>query len=166
MQFKVSDLVVHSTYGVGRIVEIEEKMFSEKGARLYYKITLPKRTVWIPVEVQEAIGFRLATVKSELDQYRTLLKSPPVPLHKNHHRRHLELVSRLKQGSFQGVCEVVRDLTAWGWRKPLGQTDSSTLQKTRESLYQEWATAAGVSIGEAIKEIEALLRSTRQAYPG
>ena len=166
MQFKVSDLVVHSTYGVGRIVEIEEKMFSEKGTRLYYKITLPKRTVWIPVEAQEARGLRLVTVKSELDQYRTLLKSPPVALHKNHYWRHLELVSRLKQGSFQVVCEVVRDLTAWSWRKPLGQTDTSTLQKTRESLYQEWATAAGVTVVEAIKEVEALLRTTRQAYIG
>jgi len=108
----------------------------------------------------------LVTVKSELEQYRNLLKSPPVPLHKNHHRRHLELVSRLKQGSFQVVCEVVRDLTAWGWRKPLGQTDTSTLQKTRESLYQEWATAAGVSMVEAIKEVESLLRTTRQASIG
>ena len=166
MQFKVSDLVVHATYGVGRIVEIEEKMFSEKGTRLYYKITLPKRTVWIPVEAQEASGLRLVTLKSDLNQYRTLLKSPPVALHKNHYWRHLELVSRLKQGSFQVVCEVVRDLTAWSWRKPLGQTDTSTLRQTRESLYQEWATAAGVSLAEASKEVESLLRATRQASLG
>jgi len=164
MQFKVGDPVVHPAYGIGRIVEIEEKRFSEKGARLYYKVTLPKRTIWIPVEVHGAGGLRLVTAKNELDHYRNLLKSRPVPLHKNHHRRHLELVSRLKQGSFQVVCEVVRDLTAWGWQKPLGQTDSATLQKTRHSLYQEWATAAGVSTTEAIKEIDSLLVATRQAY--
>jgi hypothetical protein len=40
------------------------------------------------------------------------------------------------------------------------------LQKTRESLYQEWATAAGVSKTEAIKEVESLLLATRQAYMG
>ena len=162
MQLKVGDLVVHPTYGVGRIVEIEEKKFSEKGVHLYYKVILPKRTVWIPVEAQEASGLRLVTAKSDLDHYRNLLKSPPVLLDKNHHRRHLELVSRLKQGSFQALCEVVRDLTAWGWRKPLGQTDTATLQKTRQSLYQEWATAAGVSTTEAIKEIDSLLLVTRQ----
>jgi CarD family transcriptional regulator len=164
MQFKVGDYVVHPAYGVGHIIKIEEKQFSEKGTRLYYKVTLPKRTIWIPVEAQGALGFRLVTAKTDLDQYRALLKSRPVPLNKNHHRRHLELVSRLKQGSFQVVCEVVRDLTAWGWRKPLGPTDTATLQKTRESLYQEWATAAGVSIAEAIKEVESLLLATRQAY--
>jgi len=166
MQFKIGDLVVLPTYGIGHIREIEEKSFSEQEARLYYKVALSKRTMWIPVEAHEVSGLRLVTLKSELDHYRNLLKSPPVFLEKNHHRRHLELVSRLKQGSFQMVCEVVRDLTAWGWRKPLGQTDTSTLQKTRESLYQEWATAAGVSLAEAIKEVETLLRATRQAYIG
>ncbi|MCL4299706.1 MAG: hypothetical protein KJ077_28480 [Anaerolineae bacterium] len=166
MQFKVDDLVVHLTYGVGRIAEIEEKRFFEKEACLYYKITLSRRTIWIPVKSEETHVLRLATAKSDLDQYRNLLKSPPVPLEKNHHRRHLELINRLKQGSFRDVCEVVRDLTAWGRRKPLGQTDTATLQKTRESLYQEWAAAAGVSTMEAIKEIDSLLVTARQASLG
>jgi CarD family transcriptional regulator len=163
MQFKTGDFIVHPVYGVGHIVTIEEKQFSEKGARLYYKITLPRRTVWIPVEVHAAIGLRLVTAKRDLDQYRNLLKSSPVPLHKNHHRRHLELISRLKQGSFQVLCEVVRDLTAWGWQKPLGPSDTATLQRTRESLFQEWTMAAGVPMTEAIKEVESLLRTSQQA---
>ncbi|MCK6627161.1 MAG: hypothetical protein L6R45_18545 [Anaerolineae bacterium] len=161
MPFKVDDLVVHPAYGIGRIAEIEEKRFSEKEAQLYYKIIVAKRTVWLPVKVEETNGLRLVTAKSDLDRYRHLLKSQPVPLEKNHHRRHLDLLSRLKEGSFQGVCEVVRDLTAWGWRKPLGQTDTAMLQKTRLSLYQEWATAAGISTTEAIKEIDSLLLAGR-----
>ncbi len=166
MQLKIGDLVVHPAFGIGHIVNIEEESFFEKEARLYYKVTRLKHTMWILVEAQEATGLRLVTAKSELDQYRDLLKSPPVSLEKNHQQRHLELVSRLRRGSFQGVCEVVRDLTAWSWRKPLGQTDTTTLQKTRDSLYEEWAMAAGVSITEAIKEIDALLLTTQQAYLG
>jgi RNA polymerase-interacting CarD/CdnL/TRCF family regulator len=157
MQFKIGDLIVLPGYGIGHLVGIEEKSFSEQGTRLYYKIALPKHTIWIPVEAYEVSGLRLVTVRSDLDHYRNLLKSPPVPLEKNHHRRHLELVSRLKQGSFQIICEVVRDLTAWGWRKPLGQADTALLQKARDSLYREWATAAGVSTIEAIKEVDSLL---------
>jgi RNA polymerase-interacting CarD/CdnL/TRCF family regulator len=158
MQLKIGDLVVHHAFGIGHIVEIEEKQFSEKeAARLYYKITRRKETMWIWVE---AGGLRLVTVQSELDPYRDLLKSVPVFLNTNHQQRHLELVSRLKQGSFQGMCEVVRDLTAWNWREPLDRTDMTTLQKARESLYQEWATAAGVSTIEAIKEIDSLLLAT------
>ena len=166
MQFEVDDFIVHPVYGVGHIVKIEEKQFSDRGTRQYYKVTLPKRTVWLPVEAEDSMGLRLVTAKSDLDRYRKLLKSPPTPLDKNHHRRHLELISRLKQGSFQGLCEVVRDLTAWSLRKPLGRTDTATLQKTRENLHQEWATAADISMVEAIREVDSLLRSSRQASMG
>lgn len=165
-RFEVGDFVVHPAYGVGRVVEIEEKEFSAKGIHLYYKVTLPKRTVWIPVEANGSLGLRPATDKRELDRYRRLLKSPPIPMIKNHHRRHLDLVSRLKQGSFQVLCEIVRDLTAWGRRKPLGPSDAAILHKTQESLYQEWATAAGVSIAEAGKEVQSLLQVTRRASVG
>lgn len=166
MQFKIGDFVVHPVYGVGQIVKIEEKQFSRKGAALYYQIILPKCTIWILVETRAPAGLRLVTAKSDLDQYRNLLTSRPMPLQKNHHRRHRELVSRLKQGSFQVICEVVRDLTAWGWRKPLGPTDMTTLQKTRENLCQEWAMATGLSMAEAIKEVRALLQTTQQAFRG
>ena len=163
--FKVGDFVVHPVYGVGHIVQIEEKQFSEKAKRLYYRVSLlPRHTIWIPVETYEVAGLRLVTAKNELDQYRDLLKSRPVTLPNKYDQRNRELLSRLNQGSFQVVCEVVRDLTAWGWRKPLGSVDIATLQKTRESLYREWAMAAGVSTTEAIKEIDTLLMANRQVY--
>lgn len=167
MQFKVGDFVVHPVHGMGDIVKIEEKRFSGIGARLYYEVALSRSTIWIPVEAQETVGLRLVTVKSDLDQYRDVLKSPPVPLKKDQPRqRHLELARRSNQGSFQMMCEIVRDLTASGWQKTLGATDKATLQKTRERLYQEWATAADISIVEAIKEIDSLLLTARSAETG
>jgi RNA polymerase-interacting CarD/CdnL/TRCF family regulator len=151
---------------VGHLVKIEEKRFSEMGARLYYKITLPGITVWTPVEPQATIRLRLVTARSDLDHYRDLLKSRPVRLHRDYKQRQLELVNRLNQGSFHALCEVVRDLTAWGWRKSLNRTDAVTLKKTQESLYQEWATAAGISIAEATKEVKSLLQITQPASLG
>jgi RNA polymerase-interacting CarD/CdnL/TRCF family regulator len=161
MQLKTGDMVVHPSYGIGHIAGIEEKRFAQQEAQWYYKVMLSKRTLWLPVETQKASGLRLITAKNELDYYRNLLKSPPSPLEKNHHRRHPALLNRLREGSFQVLCEVVRDLTAWGWRKPLGPTDMATLQKIRQSLYQEWATAAGISTFEASKEVDSLLQATR-----
>jgi CarD family transcriptional regulator len=166
MQFNVGAFIVHPTYGVGEIVKIEEKRFTGKGTSLYYKITLSNRTLWIPVESEIATGLRLVTARSELEKYRNLLKSPPATLNTNYQKRHLELVGRLNQGSFRALCEVVRDLTARGWRKPLGQQDATTLKKTRQSLVEEWATSAGISRSEAVQEVEALLQTTQQAFEG
>lgn len=164
MQFKVGDFVVHPVYGVGHIVKIEEKQFSDVKPCLYYQITLSIRnTIWVPVEAQTVIGLRLVTAKKDLDQYRHLLKSHPVALNNDYPKRQVELANRLKQGSFQVMCEVVRDLTALGGRKRLSSTDRALLLKTRGSLCQEWAVAANVSDTEAIREIDNLLQTTRQA---
>ena len=162
MQFKVGDFVVHPVYGVGHIVQIEEKQFSKSGVRFYYEIALPRSTIWIPVDVDQTVGLRLVTAKSDLEHYRNLLKSPPTPLDKDLPQRHLALAKRLKQSSFPEMCEVVRDLTASNWQRPLASVDKATLRKARERLSQEWAAAADISITEATKEINALLRASRQ----
>jgi RNA polymerase-interacting CarD/CdnL/TRCF family regulator len=160
MQLKIGDLVVHPAFGIGHIAAIEEKQFSKTGAvGLYYKVSRLNHTMWIRVETQESNRLRLVTAGSDLDQYRELLKSPPVSLNANQQQRQLELSNRLQEGSFQGVCEVMRDLTAWNYRQPLGQADTTTLQKTRISLYDEWAVAAGVSTTAATHEVDMLLQS-------
>ncbi len=163
MQFKVGNFVVHPVYGVGQIVKIEEKQFSDVKACLYYKITLSIRsTIWIPVEAQAVLGLRLATAKKDLDQYRHLLKSEPTALKKDHSKRQGELVKRLKEASFQVMCEVVRDLTALDGHKRLSATERTLLLKTRKSLSQEWAVAANISDTEALQEIDDLLQTTQQ----
>lgn len=159
MPLKIGDQVVHPAFGIGHIVEIEEKQFSEERVRPSYKITRLNNIMWILVEAQEASGLRLVTARSDLDQYRTVLKSLPVPLTTSPQQRQLELLSRLKQGSFQNLCEVLRDLTAKSRQKPLDQADTTILQKTQDSLYQEWAVAAGLSVNEAMREVESLLQA-------
>lgn len=158
-QFKVGDSIVHPRYGVGQVVEIAQNQFSEQELCLYYKIALPKRLIWIPVEARDALGLRLVTARAELERYRNVLRGPAAELHKHHHQRQLELDKRLKEGSFQALCEVVRDLAASNEQRTLGSKDSAMLRKARESLCEEWAAAAGLSMAEAIKEVSALLEA-------
>lgn len=162
MQFMAGDAVVHPVYGVGYITAIEEKQFSGIKTCLYYQIAFPRSNIWVPIEAQAAIGLRWVTAEKELAAYRDVIKSRPVLLDNNLSKQHLELASRLKEGSFQTTCEVVRDLTAQGWQKPLGAVAKATLRKTQARLYQEWALAAGISITEATREIEALLLTTQE----
>ncbi len=164
MSFHVGDFVFHPAHGVGHITRLEEKRFVREKARLYYEVSTQKSTVWVPVETYEAVGLRQVTAKPELARYRSVLKSRPALLEKDHHKRQRALADRLKQGSFQATCEVVRDLTARGWRKPLNEADAGLLRQARENLCQEWAASKGVSVAEAMQEIEDLLREARLAY--
>lgn len=163
MSFKVGDRVVHPTYGVGSIVRLETKQLGEQAAHVYYEIATPKSTIWVPVDAHPT-GLRPITAKSNLVRYRRLLKSRPEPLNHNHQERHLELSERLKQGSFQAKCEIVRDLTAQSWHKRLSEADATLLRLAREGLCQEWAAVEGVSVFEASQEIEGLLGEAKQAH--
>ncbi len=62
------------------------------------------------------------------------------------------------------MCEVVRDLIALGWYRRISEGDAAVLEKVRDNLWREWAAAAGLSIPEAIQEVDALLLAGREAY--
>jgi RNA polymerase-interacting CarD/CdnL/TRCF family regulator len=164
MEFKIGDSVVHPIYGVGRIVRMDKKLFTGAEARLYYEVSTLKTTVWVPAETYEAIGLRRLTAKIDLNACRDVLKRRPLQLDKDHAKRRLELIERMKRGSFKALCELVRDLTARGWIKPLGGADAQSLRKAHEHLCQEWAAAEGVSSAQAAEEVDALLLEARKMY--
>jgi RNA polymerase-interacting CarD/CdnL/TRCF family regulator len=163
MSFEVDDLVVHLQHGVGRVVKLEMRQFAPGTAQLYYEIDIQKGTIWVPVD-GPTDRLRELTPKGELAHYRGLLKSRPTSLAKDHRRRQIELAERLKQGSFQARCEVVRDLTALSWNKPLAESSGILLRNARGVLCEEWAATEGKSLIKAAREVDALLSEGRRTY--
>lgn len=166
MPFQVDDSVVHPAHGVGRITRLVTQRFGAAAARLYYEVATQQSTVWVPVEAPPASGLRSVTLRSELGHYRSVLKGRPLSLIPDHRQRRMYLLDRLKGGSFQSLCDVVRDLTARAWNKPLNEMDSGTLRKAHGDLCQEWAVAEGVSVLQATEEVNALLLEGRRTYQG
>ncbi len=164
MQFKVGDQVVHTSHGSGQIVAIEEKRISGSEARLYYAVATDKCTVWVPVNSNNPSSLRPSVAGSELAHCREVLRSRPAPLNVDRRQRYLDVNDRLRRGTFEAMCEVVRDLAAHGWPKPLNDADALALRNTQDSVCREWAYAAGVSLAEATQEIAALLEEGRRAH--
>ncbi len=164
MSFQVGDCVVHPTHGVGHVVKMEKKKFFGNKERLYYEVNTDKCTVWVPVEDYEELGLRPLTPKTNLAKFRDVLTAPPNELDPDYRTRHAAVVGQLREGSFQDLCEVVRDLTALSWEKPLNESDSTTLQKAYDNLCAEWAVTSGLSLLDATQEIEALLNVAQQEY--
>ena len=50
MELRVGDSVVHPIHGVGRIVTVSNKKFTEAQPRLYYQVLTDTSTLWIPAE--------------------------------------------------------------------------------------------------------------------
>lgn len=162
MPFKTGDRVIHPRHGLGRVTNLAVKQFVQGEKRPFYEISFPGSTLWVPVNLSTS-GIRKLTVKSEITKCRRLLESPATPLNSDPRLRQVEMDAHLKLGTLTAHCEVVRDLTAHGWRKPLSGGISIFLHTIQNVLYQEWAAVEGITPLEAAIEIESLLQKGKQA---
>jgi RNA polymerase-interacting CarD/CdnL/TRCF family regulator len=162
LKFSIGDRVVHPQQGVGYVAKLEEKQFEPNKPRMYYVILIPETTVWVPVDLLTS-GLRKLSVRSELEQCRQVLQSTPHPLTPD---RGLlsSLIGQINQGTIAAHCEVVRDLTAHSWHKPLYGPVSEFLRVILNVLSQEWAIVEGISVVEAAHEINILLKKCRAAH--
>jgi CarD family transcriptional regulator len=163
MRFQTNEWIVHPRHGVGRVTKVETRQFGQRPTQEYYEIAITTGTIWVPVE-EHSGGLRGITVKADLDRYRGLLRGQPTPLTPNHKERYLELVERLEECSFEAICEVVRDLMAYSWHKPLNERTGTLLRRTLQLLCAEWAVADGLSEAKAMREVDALLLEGKETY--
>jgi CarD family transcriptional regulator len=162
MPFEVGDWVVHPRHGLGQVTNLSVRQFVEGEKRPFYEISFPGTTLWVPSDLSTS-GIRKLTVKSEIARGRGLLEAPAALLSDDPRTRQAELSDHLKEGTFSAHCEVVRDLTAYGWHKSLSGAIAEFLKVTQDVLCQEWAAVEGISLQAAASEIGALLRKGKPA---
>jgi CarD family transcriptional regulator len=161
MNFNKGDRVVHKNFGVGIVESIEGMNLTDNDQCLYYRVDFLKTTVWVPVGDQPGGMLRSITSKSQLYRYRALLKSSPNPLEGNFYQRRGELERRVERGTFQSLCEVLRDLHALDAEKPLNYYEKTLFKQTREALVLEWSVVSGMSQYETMGEINGILESRK-----
>ena len=162
MAIEVGDRVIHPRHGLGQVTNLAVKQFVEGQKRPFYEISFPGSTLWIPLS-RVSPGIRKLAKKSEIASCRAVLKASPQPLEDDYRVRQKGLNEHLKEGTLTAQCEVVRDLIAFGWHKPLNGSIATFLRTTLDVLCQEWAAVEEVTPLEASNEIHALLEKGKQA---
>ena len=162
MPIKVGDRVIHPRHGLGQVTSLAVKQFVEGEKRPFYEISFPGSTLWVPLSLTTS-GIRKLSAKSEIVSCRRILKASAEPLKDDFRLRQLELNDHLKEGTLTARCEVVRDLTAYGWHKPLNGSIAVFLQTTLDILCQEWAAVEKITPEEAATEIQSLLEKGKRA---
>ena len=163
MSFRVGDQVIHPRHGLGQVTNFAVKQFVQGEKRPFYEISFPGSTLWVPFNLSTS-GVRKLSEKSEIDSCRRVLKAPAAPLKDDFRLRQIELNEHLKEGTLTARCEVVRDLTAYGWHKSLSGSIAVFLQTALEVLCQEWAAVEGITPDEAANEIQSLLEKGKRKY--
>ena len=163
MIFNIGDQVVHPQHGVGEVVNLDDRNFGSSKTQRYYEVSIPNggSSLWVPL-TPPSYGLRKLAQRSDIEECRVILASRPSPLPDDARTRQSKLAERLKEGTIHVQCEVVRDLFAFGEHKSLYGSMANFFRQTQSVLCEEWALVEGVTLADAVQEVNALLDKSRK----
>jgi CarD family transcriptional regulator len=159
MVFHIGDKVIHWTYGLGEIVDIEEKIIDGNPTNCYVVHALDTM-IWIPINDLEQRSLRMPTSPEEFEGLFGILTSPGEKLQEDRVLRKNKLMAQLKDGKLASTCEVVRDLTYFKRSSKLSDLERALLERAIKSLIAEWSYSLGMSIGQAEEAMATLLETS------
>jgi RNA polymerase-interacting CarD/CdnL/TRCF family regulator len=157
MGFTIGDHVIHSTFGLGEITQIEEKIINGHQNN-YYVVSINNMTVWVPVD-DELNSLRIPTPPDEFIKTLPILTGPQHDLQTDRVMRKKQLLDQLKDGQLASICRVIRDLTFYKRNSKLNDQEKSILERAERSLLTEWTLSLGTTQNQAHQEMESMLQS-------
>jgi RNA polymerase-interacting CarD/CdnL/TRCF family regulator len=158
MSFQVGDQVIHWVYGLGEIIQLDEKVLSGHTDK-YYVVQIRDLTLWVPLNETGEHCLRLPTPTRDFHKLFRLLASPGEPLSTDRYMRKTQLTDLLKDGTLESICRVVRDLVYHKRDNKLNENDNSVLERARSFLLNEWSVALSVPVQQAERELMNLLET-------
>jgi CarD family transcriptional regulator len=156
MNYQVGDQVVHWVYGLGEIIQLDEKELLGQ-IKHYYVVQIRDLTLWVPVNDDGDSSLRYPTPPDDYEEVFEILSSPPQALSDDRLARKTQLSDQLKDGKLTSVCRAVRDLTYQRRSKKLNENDSAILERAQNLLLNEWAVSFSITIPQARQNLNHLL---------
>jgi RNA polymerase-interacting CarD/CdnL/TRCF family regulator len=156
MRFHIGDKVIHWTYGLGEIVQIEEKPINGHLKNCYVFQTTDM-TIWIPIDELQQHSLRQPTSPEEFSRLYSILQSPGEQLQEDRQMRKDQLMKQLRDGQLASICKVVRDLTYYKRSGKLNDQERTILERAEKSLLTEWTYSLGLPLHQAHQAMTNLL---------
>ena len=164
MEYQVGDKVVHWTYGLGEIVQLDEKVISGRAAS-YYVVQIGELTIWVPQQIAGPSSLRPPTPASEFKKIFSILSSPSEPLSTDRLERKAILMDLMRDGTLESVCRVLRDLSHHGQTSRLNDNDNAVLHRAQNLLVNEWHVSLSVPVKQAENELRQMLAEIPHSSP-
>ena len=157
MGFHIGDKVIHCTFGLGEITQIEEKTINGTLTNCYV-VKITDMTVWVPVDDPLQTSLRLPTPAKEFVKVLPILTSPTESLQEDRVERKNQLMEKLRDGQLTSICRVIRDLTSFQRNSKLNDQEKSILERATNSLLAEWTLSLGIPPTQAHHAMESMLQ--------
>jgi RNA polymerase-interacting CarD/CdnL/TRCF family regulator len=161
MNFHKGDMVMHWTHGIGQIVNLEERALAGSKS-VYYVVQVRDMTVWVPADSKVGTRLREPTPKRRFQQLLAILSRPSEPLPEDRVERKTHLLELVQDGRPEGLCQVIRDLSAYQKQlgKPMNDNDQMILKQSRRTLLGELGFVFSITPAQAEHELQRLLASS------
>jgi len=156
MGFQIGDKVIHCTFGLGEIANIEEKSVQGQPTNCYV-VRISNLTVWVPIDDLQQQSLRIPTPPEEFEKLSAILTHPGETLLEDRVLRKNQLLAQIKDGQLASICRVVRDLTYFKRSKKLNDQEKSILERATNSLLTEWNYSLGTPRMQAYQAMANLL---------
>ena len=156
--FKIGDIAVYPSHGVGVIQAIESRKISETEQTFFiFRIMDSEMTIMIPIGNIETVGLREVIHIEEVPRVYDILKKRDFEVeNQTWNRRYREYTQKIKSGSVFEVAEVLRNLFILKLEKDLSFGERKMLDAARHLLVKELSIAQNSSeemIENYIKDI-------------
>jgi RNA polymerase-interacting CarD/CdnL/TRCF family regulator len=157
MNIHEGDSVMHWTHGLGKVIQLEERVLSGQ-AILYYAIQIGDMTVWVPADDRLETRLRLPTRATEFKRLIGTLSHPGEPLPHDRRERKTLLMEWLKDGRTESLVRVIRSLSTYQKEHSLNLDEQTLLKRSTNTLVGEWSYALSVTVAQAENELFRLLK--------
>ncbi len=157
MKFKIGDIIVHWTYGLGTIVRIEKKEYAGV-TQQYYVVEVDRMQIWVPVEESIVSSIRFPTESNQFGALFAILQAPGELLPDHQYQRRIVLQERMQKKTLADLCHLIRDLADRSRQHTLNLNDASVFSRAQEQLLDEWVRSLSVERTNAGDELDVLLR--------
>ena len=160
IQFKKGEWLVHVTYGVGQIDDIEPMPLS-KDKKPCYRVRTKDSTFWLPLENLDSHRVRPLASPERIQRALKTLRQPPKKMASSYKVRQKRIQDVIRDGDLSTDMVLVRDLNDRQFDKGHNETEQRAYNTIVRRFLQEWTLSNDIQIKEARKKLNQFLQESR-----
>ncbi|MCZ6452314.1 MAG: CarD family transcriptional regulator [Deltaproteobacteria bacterium] len=153
--FKVGEMVVYPSHGVGEIEDIRNQAISGSNRKFYMlRILDTDMKIMIPIDNAQSVGLRRVIDKQMVSKVYKVLRQKKVEIdQQTWNRRYREYNEKIKTGSILEIATVLRDLFLLKGDKELSFGERKVMDTAKNLLVKELSIARSHSEKKIIDEL-------------
>lgn len=160
--YALGDRIVHQTYGVGEIEDIETRTLNGEALECF-RVQTRNGEYWFPTELLANPRIHPVPAKDLIDQAIEILKTPSTELDTDPAVWQKRIEEVQKKWDVVETTTLVRDLAGLKGKQRLSQMQDKALNILGERLLKDWSAAVGVDVKTLRNTLKVYLKESAEA---